>query len=520
MSAAQRNTASRYVLNATSSIVTMLLRMGALVWVNQFLIHRIAPEEYALVPVVASLLVIAEILPLIFMRGLSRFMVEADARQDTAEMTRIVSSMVPVLTAVAMVLLVGGLLATVNIDSVINVAPEYRWQAQAMLLMLVAVLCLRVALTPFRVGLHVRMRFVEENMILLATEVLRVVLLVFLLLAVSTQVIWVTVSTCVANVVNMLILIGYTVRIIPDARLRLSAIAVATVKRLLSFSLWTLFQAFNNLVLRAVPALLLNRNASAIDVASFHIGNLADTQIRRLAVAATAPAKPALTTIYATEGEDSLQKFYYLGGRYYLWVTLFLLPPLLVFAYPLIELYAGARYLKAAPVMVMLLGVYPFVWASGMFYEVAYSVGRIRSFNICIMILSLAALGGMWYLVVIRDLGALGAAMGLSGSYAIVHLLIMWPAGLWLVKGTWPVFVGETLVRGIAPFVAACLACAAFGYVFPITSWGGFFLGSAVSALVYPAVLIGLCLSESDKVLMQRAVHKIRGRFSGKRSKG
>lgn len=518
MSGPPRNSAGRYVVNATSSIITTLLRMGTLVWVNQYLLQRIEPAEYALVPIVASLLVIAEILPMIFVRGLSRFMVEADARGDKDGLTKIVSSMIPVLGSVALVLLTLGIVVAIRIDDVITIDPEFRWQAQGMLFMLVAILCLRVATTPFRVGLHVRMRFVEENLILLGTELLRVGLLVFLLVAVSTQVIWVTVATCIANLVNITILVVYTVRILPDARFRRSAVALETVRRLLSFSLWTLFQAFNSLVLRAAPALLLNRHSTAIDVAAFHVGSLADTQIRKLAVSAAAPAKPALTTIFATEGEAALQRFYFLGGRYYLWVTLFLLPPLIIFAYPMIELYAGERYLKAAPVMMMLLGIYPFVWASGMFYEVAYSVGRIRSFNICIMILSLLALASMWYLVAVQEMGALGAAIGLAGSYAVVQLFVMWPAGLWLVKGKWTVFLGQTLLRGVAPFAVAAAGCWIYASVMPISSWTGFFIGSAVSTVLYLATLFGMCLNPDDRVLVGRAYNKIRKRLSGQKS--
>lgn len=516
MSGPPRNSATRYVINASSSIATTIIRVSALVWVNQYLLRRIEPAEYALVPIMASLLVLAELFPTVFLRGLARFMVEADARNDAREMTSIVSSMVPVLLSVAAVIFGAGVLAVVHIDQVITVDPQYKAQAQAMLFILISVLCIRIAATPFRVGLHVRMRFVEQNLILLGTELLRVGLLLVLLLAVSTQVLWVAVASSVGNTLNMLILIIFTLRILPDARLRFSAMSFATIRRLLSFSLWTLFQGLNNLVLRAMPALLLNRHSPAVDVASFHVGSLADTQIRRLIISASAPAKPALTTIYATEGEAALQPFYYRGGRYYLWVTLFLLPPLLVYAYPLITLYAGERYLMAAPVMLLLLGVYPLTWASGMFYEIAYAIGRIRAFNLCTMLLSLVAAGGMAYFVIVRDMGALGAALGLSGAYAFVYLFVMWPVGLWLVKGKWSVFVRQTLTPGLAPFAAACLACVLFTQALPIDSWGKFFAGSGLSALVYVAVLFIMCLDPDDRKLVARARKKISSRISGK----
>ncbi len=67
-----QNTTGRYAVNAVSSVLTALISMTALVWVNQYLLRRISPEEYALVPVVTALMVFAEFFRIIFTRGLSR----------------------------------------------------------------------------------------------------------------------------------------------------------------------------------------------------------------------------------------------------------------------------------------------------------------------------------------------------------------------------------------------------------------------------------------------------------------
>jgi O-antigen/teichoic acid export membrane protein len=395
------------------------------------------------------------------------------------------------------------------IDRVIEVAPVWRDDARIMLLLLICVLCLDVATTPLRVGLYVRMRFVELNLIQLLTEFLRVAILLSLLFGVSTRALWMVVATAAGGIANILILLVYTRRILPEARFRAGLISRTTIRQLLGFSLWTLVQGLNNLVLRAAPALLLNRHASPVDVASFQVGNLADMQIRKLVVAAVAPATPALTTIYATEGEAALQKFYYIGGRYYLWAALFLIPPLLVFAYPLIELYVGARYGEAATVMVLILGAYPFTWASGMFYQIAYAVGRIRAFNIYSLFLGVVALAAMWYFVVVREMGAIGAAAGLGGGYAVVHLLIMWPFGLRLVQGRWRDFLTRTLLPGLGPFAAALAACYLYGRLVPIDSWAAFIGGCATSAAIYVMVLGGACLKPEDKTLLRRAWRRI-----------
>lgn len=511
----KRNSAGRYVVNTGSSFATTIVRMSVLVWANQYLLRRIAPEEYALIPVITALIVVAELLPMMFLRGLSRFMVEADARDDAEGLTRIVSSMFPVLTGVALVLLGLGGWTVVNISAILDIAPQWERDAQIMLALLVIGLAISVASTPFTVGLYVRMRFVEQNLILLASELLRIALLMTLLLAVSTKALWVVVATVTGNLANIAILIGYTIYVLPNARFRWAMISRATIRRLLSFSLWTLVQGVNHLVLRAAPAILLNRFSSATDVAAFHVGYLADMQIRKLVSAAVAPATPALTTLYADEGESALHTFYYRGGRYHLWIALFLLPPLLVYARELIVLYAGARYLSAAGVMVLTLAAYPFIWANAMFYQIAYAIGRISAFNMFSMLLGPSSFAAMWYFVVIRDMGAIGAALGLGSAAALVQLLVLWPAGLRLVRGSWRAFVRRTLLPGLLPFGVALAACTVFGAIVTIDSWARFFAGCMMSALVYLAVMM-LSLRPEDRALVARARARIRARRTGK----
>lgn len=504
-----RNTARRYAINAASSVATTLISMTVLVWVNQYLLRRISPAEYALVPVLFSLMVFAEFFRIIFTRGLSRFMVEADARGDDTEVTRIVSSMLPVLALVALVLAVAGAVAIRHIDSLILVDPAFIGSARVMLALLVVTLCVSIVTTPICAGLYVRMRFVELNLIELGTELIRMAVLLALMLGLGPRAVWVVVASSVANLGNFTTLAIISYRILPSARFRGELVSLATARRLLSFSLWTSVQGLNLFVQRAAPALLLNRFSNEVNVAAFYVGNLPNQQMRKLIQAAAGPATPALTALYATEGEAALQEFYYRGGRYHLWAALFLTPPLIIYAEPLIRLYVGGSYIEAAMVMLLLLASYPFNWASAMFYQIAYATGRIRAYNICSIALAITAMAGMYYLVAVRDMGAIGAAWGMAGGFGLAQLVIIWPFGLRLVHGSWRRFLRSTLLPGMAPFLAALLACWLFELVLPVDSWLRFFMGCGISALVYLGVLLGLCLDLSERQTMHQMLRRI-----------
>src|SRR5206468_5399476 len=101
MRATSENNARLYATNAASSVTTRLLQLTVLVWVNQHLLKRIEPEEYSLFPVMISLMYFADIFKNIITGGLGRYIVEADSRGDQSGVTRIVSSIFPVVLAAA-----------------------------------------------------------------------------------------------------------------------------------------------------------------------------------------------------------------------------------------------------------------------------------------------------------------------------------------------------------------------------------------------------------------------------------
>ena len=508
---------SRLIVNAVASVTVEILGMSVLLWINQYLLRRISPEEYALIPVVTALMFFVEFFRIIFTRGLARFMVEADTRGDDAGVTRVVSSMLPVLALVAGLIGLGGALVVWNITAVVAVDPAHATDARIMLALLLVTFCLGIVTTPLCAGLYVKMRFVELHLADLAMEVVRIGLLLGLLLGVSTQAVWVVVAGSAAGIGSMIVRLVYTWRILPAARFRPGSVSAATIRQLLGFSLWTSVQGFTAFAQRAAPALLLNRYSTALDVASFHVGNLANLQLQKLIQAVSGPSMPELTALYALQGEAALRPLYYRGGRYFLWGTLFLTPPLIVYARELIALYAGETYLQAAVVMATLLAIYPFSWASAMYYRVAYAIGRIRAYNVCAIALALAALAGMYLFVAGLGMGAIGAAYGLAAGFILVNLGIIWPMGLRLVHGNWTAFLRQTLVPGLAPFLVALGACALYAGLVDIDSWLRFGLGCLVSAAVYAAVVFGACLDPADRALLARLRARLPGRQRRKR---
>lgn len=508
VSAAPGGSARLYAINAASSVTARILQLAGLLWVNQFLLRHVGPDEYSLVPLVMSLVLLADVAKNIATGGITRYLVEADARGESGRVTAIVSSMLPVLLAVAVSIMVAAGLLAWKLDAVLSIRPVHLDDARLMLLLMAATLSITVLATPLAEGLYIRQRFTLLNGIELGTEVLRIGLLLLLLLGLGPRALWLAVTSICATLASVIVRIALTHRSLPAIRFRPASFDWSLARTVLGFGAWTSVQGLTTLVANAVPALLLNRHATAFDVSCYHLGKLPDTQLRRLADAAALPAQPALTSLYATGGAERLHELYFRGGRYHLWATLLAAAPLLVFARPVVDLYVGAHYAPTPIVIVALLAAYPVVWASAMFYRISHAIGRVGRYYVCDVVVQCSILAAMYGAVAWGDAGAAGAALAVVITDVSLHLLLVWPLGLRLVKGRWSDFLNRTVLPGLLPFAAALLFGLGVEALLAPRSWTTLGLAALGMAAAYLATLVLFCLDAPDRELLTRSTRR------------
>ena len=511
--------AKRLVGNSLSCLVTRVLQLSLLVWVNQRLLKEIPTEEYSIFPLVMSLLVFTEIFTRATAGGVGRFMIVADAKNDKTEMSRIVSSILPLLFVVAFIFAVGGTVASFNIQSLIDIEPYYSKEAQIMLILLLIPVCLDIISTPFSCGPYVKNRFTLLNSIDLICEIVRVTIVLSLLLGVSTKVMWLVVASSSASLLNLSLRIWITRKIIPSARFNRSLVSFEKTKELTSFSSWSAVGSFMNLATSTFPLLLLGHFGTAVDVACFYLGRLPEINIRKISASIIRPLQPFLISIYATQGLSSMDKTYYRGGRYHLWITLVPIAPLIIFGPDLIELYAGEKYQSAAWVMMITLGVYPVIWASAMFYQISHASGKVGTYYRCEILSVVLMIVAAFITVKYFGTGAVGAAGAIALSTVVVHFARIYPLGLRQVGGDWNRFLRVTVIPGTAPLLSALITCFIFRSLWDLNSYLIMFLGGALATIVYVGVLLALCLDQQDKELLGKVLNKARSLLSSQKLK-
>lgn len=490
------------LINSTSAVLAKVLNVAVLVWLQQYLLRRIDPDEFALYPVIVGLMIFLPLLTTVLTGGYARYIVEAYTKDDLREVTRIVSTMVPLLAVAALLLLIVGGTCAWHIDSLLTIKPARVWDARIMMGLLVIMAAIRLPAGPFTVGLYVRQKFVLANVIRLVREMLRIALLFALLFGVSTRVLWVVVATVSASLCELTVLLSVSRRMIPSLRFRRSEIRRSTANKLMSFGGWNFVAQLANTIRTSADVIILNKLATAIDVNSFHVGSLALGQIQQSSWTVSAPLQPALTAMHATGSKRGLRSAYLRGGRYALWASLFMVIPLVVYRHEVLRLYLRERYddySSAATVMMLLLALFPVVYGNVMLPKISHATARMRPLAMRTIFMQSLNLALTFYFVGARRMGAVGSALATFLVVTFLYPVLNWPLGWRLAGVNWREWLRETVWPGFAPGIGAAFVWTGLQRMSPPQTWLMLGAYAAAGCVCYVMILLAFCLQPVDR---------------------
>lgn len=497
------------LINSASTVGTRLISLSVIVWLNSYLISKISAEEYSLLPVLYSVMMFAPLLTSVLTSGLSRYVIEAYARGDDERLTRITSTMAPILTGAGSVFLVCGLTFAWNVDHILDISPEVVWDARVIMAMLMFSTAIRLPFAPFGIGLHIVQRFVAINAIAIGTELFRLALLFTLLFCVSTRVLWVVTAAVSADLLYLMIIQIASMRAVPALRFRRASIHWPIARELTNFGSWNTLASLADTIRTSADPIILNKLATPVDVNCCYLGSLVTQKISLLSNAARGPMLPALTALHAVNDEARLQSMFLRGGRLALWIVLLPAMPLIIFHREVTILYAGEVYLQAGTVMVLSLLFLPLSYGVTMTTAIVNARGRIKTWALIAAAMNSVNLLLTLYLVAVQKMGAIGSASATLISAAIFYPLFVYPFSLRLVSVTFGRMSSQTLVPGILPAIASTVAGLVTHVFLEPDTWLELGLAAIPAVSAYGAALF-FCLREDDRADLLRVGKKLR----------
>ena len=498
------------LINTASGLLARVINVSVVLWLNAYLLRRISPDEYILLPVLMSIIVLLPLFTSFLTAGLGRFILAAYAQGDDCGVTQIVSTMFPLLSAAGGILLAGGLVFAWYIDKILPIPSDLLWDARMMMVLLILSVAVKPPCAVFNVGFYVQQRYVALNVINVCGELLRVLLLFVLLFAVSTRVLWVVVANVVSEVTLTVTMLVWSMRMIPALRFRMREIRWTRARELLSFGGWS-FLGYLAFKLRETSVLLiLQRLATPLDVVVFNVGCQGRRQVDAWTDVIAGPLYPVVTAMHAVGAKERVQNIYLRGGRFALWFTLIVGLPAALYAEPIVRLYATATYLEAAVVMIVTLAGLPISGGAWMIWQVASATGRVRATTIYVVATQAAVVALVCFAVRTLGWGAVGVAWAMFVAATIPEVLVAWSLGLKLAGATFKAWVRETLIPGLAPGMVASVVWSGLGLIVQPENWTALGLCTAAGMLVYLIMLLAFCLEPKDREDLAKTIAKIK----------
>jgi O-antigen/teichoic acid export membrane protein len=487
------------LINTASAVMAKLINVSVVVWLHQYLLRRITAEEYSLLPLLLSVIVLLPLVTSIVTAGLGRFVLEEYARGDHRGVTQIVSTAFPVLLGMAVLILAGGWTFAWHVDKVLRVPPERLWDARIIMALLVFSAATRPPCAAFGVGFYVRQKFVLYNLISIGSEILRLLLLGLLLFGISTRVLWVVVANVAAELTMTVIVVVISRRMIPALRFRVGEIRWERARGLIAFGGWTFVGQMAFQLRETAVLCILNRIATPLDVAVFSIGSLGRRQIDAWMNVLAGPLYPVVTGMHAIGAKERIRAVYLRGGRIALWILLPILLPAAIYAEPIIRLYAGHMYIEAAVVIVLTLAVLPLSGGAWMIWQVANATGRVRGTGLLVLATQSLMVASSFYTVSVLGWGASGAALSSFGVCSVAYVVLLCPLGLSIADVRFDAWVRHTLIPGFAPGCVSAVVWAWLNISVRPDAWGALLWCTLAGMLCYMGVLLGFCLEPQDR---------------------
>ena len=500
-------------VNSASSLVVRVINITVLVWLYQYLLKRIPAEEYAIYPVVMSIIAFSPLLTTVLTGGVVRHVVHAFARENSREVTTITSSLLPFLLGGGLVLLLASGIFCLYIDSVLTINPDQVGEARLMFILLAAGTIHQVILVPFTAGLHAYQRYVWINGINVFRELLRIGLLFVLLFGIDTRVLWIVVATVTANFAANSTMGIISLRLLPSLAPQRKMFQLAKARELLSFGSWTTLGQFAYLLCTSADIIILNKLGTAIHVTAYHLGSIINNQIHSTISIVNGPLQPVLVSLDSTGDRQRLRNLFLRGGRYALWASLLIASPAILHRETIIQLYVGNTYIEAAGVILLLMATYPFCYPNVLLPQVCLATGRVRAFSSASLVVQIINVLLTVYLVKYKGMGAIGAAMGTFVTNIASQLLFFWPFSIRLLDLKWKTFWHELLRPGLTPAIAALLPCIILKQWMPPHTWTGVAAHAMVSSAIYAVTLLGTCLNKSESLDLRRLTDLVLNKF-------
>jgi O-antigen/teichoic acid export membrane protein len=483
--------------NWASKVVTLAIRF----FLTPFILHRLGATEFGLWALIGSVAGQGELLDLGIRNALTKYVAEHQSLKDDTHTRRLIATSLMLYSGLGLVaLLLAGFVAAI-FPYVFNVAPSDQPTSTAVVLLMGLQIAFALpGAAPGAVlwGLH---KYHLVNALIMISTLVSAAIVVVVLVAGGGLVAMIAAGPPLAVamlVIGMLLLKRVAPELYPhwrDARQNL-------VRSILSFSGATfIIDAAFGLQMKADEA-IIGATLPVSAVSPYTIARRLSGLPQTVAEQAVGVFLPLASELHAQGDLVRLRSLYVAGSRITLATCICLSIILIALARPLLTLWVGADYSQYWPIVTILAlaGIAESShWIGAMILQ---GIARHRGIAVAYACAAVANLG--LSILLVRDYGLIGVALGTLIPSTILSLYFIWP----YAARTLGVPVRDVFRQVLLPALVPAVPMTALLYaLLAITEVSGLIATAATgfaALLVYGAIYLKFGAGESEQDMMRK----------------
>jgi membrane protein EpsK len=491
----------RFGINLVSNVGQLGLTMVVGAWYVPFLVGRLGPAAYGLIPLASSITSYMTLITLGLNSAVGRTLTIDLEREDHAQANLVFNVSLWGSLALCAALLLPAVLAVLHVQHLLRIPPGYEAATQWLFAGTIAAFLLNQLKTPFAVSCFSRNRLDCENAVAMAETLTRVGLVVCLFTLFAPRIQFVGVAILGGTVVSTVCMVRLWKVLTPTLHIQPRSFEWGMLKKLCSTGGWVIVSQLGVMLYLNIDLLVANRLFGAERSGRYAAALQLPALLRSMSIAVGGIFAPTMYHIYA--GGDFTELVGYLNRAIKFVGLVMALPIGLIcgFSEPLLRLWLGPSFGSLGPLLFLMaihlcinLAMYPL-------YNVPLAADRVRTPGLVTLAIGMANLVLALFLAGVLGWGLYGLAAAGAVTLTLRHLLFTPLYSAHILKQPYRTFYREmpAIILGTGAIIGGCKLILAH---WQIVHWSGLATAALSVSLLY-AVLVYRLLSPAERASLQ-----------------
>ena len=384
-------------VNSLSFVLAKILNISVFIWAQQYLIRKIPSEEYAIYAIISSLVFLLPFITSSLVSAGSRYMVYEYSESNYIELNKVLSTSIILNFFISVFILILLLLTIYYLESLIKIDQLFLLDAKWMLFIISTTFIINFIFTPLGLGLYISQKLVLYNIMNLIIEILKIMLLFFLLFMISSKPLWIVVVNSLGIIFALITRIFLTKKIIPQLKFTFNNFEKNYISQFIKFGSWNGIILLSKYLRNFIALFMLNRFGTSLDVSNFNIGRFISRQTTQIWEPIRSSIGAPLITMHSKKEYKKINNTYLKGGRLAIWITSIIVFPSILFSNLIINFYVGPAYEDAIYITSALLAIIPFQMLNVMLPQISVAIDKQKTLALSMLFIQLTSIGFMYY---------------------------------------------------------------------------------------------------------------------------